>query len=66
MLFSWEGLLNADKRQQIAKTTISIAYLEPIQWNEQQQEHNWNLINKSMSHRDMIILVQWDRPSRDT
>ena len=24
MLFSWEGLLNADKRQQIAKTLISI------------------------------------------
>ena len=24
MLFSWEGLLNADKRQQIAKTIISI------------------------------------------
>ena len=23
MLFSWEGLLNADKRQQIAKTIIS-------------------------------------------
>ena len=25
MLYSWEGLLNADKRQQIAKTIISIA-----------------------------------------
>ena len=24
MLFSWEGLLNADKRQQIAKTIISM------------------------------------------
>ena len=24
MLFSWEGLLNAEKRQQIAKTVISI------------------------------------------
>ena len=24
MLFSWEGLLNIDKRQQIAKTIISI------------------------------------------
>ena len=28
MLFSWEGLLNADKRQQIAKNIISIALLE--------------------------------------
>ena len=28
MLFSWEGLLNADKRQQIAKNVISIALLE--------------------------------------
>ena len=27
MLFSWEGLLNADKRQQIAKTIISICLL---------------------------------------
>ena len=26
MLFSWEGLLNADKRQQIAKTIISICF----------------------------------------
>ena len=29
MLFSWEGLLNADKRQQIAKTIISICLLCP-------------------------------------
>ena len=27
MLFSWEELLNADKRQQIAKTIISICLL---------------------------------------
>ena len=27
MFFSWEGLLNADKRQQIAKTIISICLL---------------------------------------
>ena len=30
MLFSWEGLLNADKRQQIAKTIISILALLEI------------------------------------
>ena len=26
MLFSWDGLLNADKRQQIAKTIICIMF----------------------------------------
>ena len=30
MLFSWEGLLNADKRQQIAKTIISMFALLEI------------------------------------
>ena len=30
MLFSWEGLLNADKRQQIAKTIISMFALLKI------------------------------------
>ena len=30
MLFSWEGLLNADKRQQTAKTIISIFALLEI------------------------------------
>ena len=30
MLFSWEGLLNADKRQQIAKTEISMFALLEI------------------------------------
>ena len=32
MLFSGEGLLNADKRQQIAKTIISYNYV-CIAWN---------------------------------
>ena len=30
MLFSWEGLLNAEKRQQIAKTLISMFALLDI------------------------------------